>query len=363
MSAPIGPVVGPAPALAGQAPGPRTGAYFRAGAAALTNLPSVFDAHILAELLDRHYGLSGAIEPLSSEVEHTAEVTLADGTRLILKTARQPEAVPSFRFQSAAMAALEGADGLLAPRLLRTLRGASMFEEAGVSGYLQTRLDGVPLYRERRTPDLLRRTGRALGCLDRALAAHDLPAADRPVLWHVGCWSHLIRLRTYLPQGPVSQTVARAMETYVDRVEPALFDLTWQVAHNDPSPFNTLASDEGIAFIDFGDGVFGPRIQDLAVAASHLVSDPALPLGGAEHLIAGYHSVLPLSALEAQLLVGLMTARQGALILINYWRSHLFPADAAYIKKNVGRAEAGLAILDRLSTIEGEAAVRAALET
>lgn len=344
----------PFPAASGEA-------YFKAASAALTELPSTFEATLLAELLARHYGLSGQIETLSSEVEHTAEVTLADGARLILKTARQPEAVPSFRFQSAALGALEGAKGFIAPRLLRTLDGAAMFEDAGVSGYLQTRLDGSLLHRETRTPDLLRRTGRALGALDRALAGHDLPAADRPVLWHIGCWPRLTRLESHLPPGPVAQAVERALARYVDRIEPALGELAWQVAHNDPSPFNTLASDEDIAFIDFGDGVFGPRIQDLAIAASHLVADPAFPLGGAEHLIAGYHSVLPLSALETRHLVGLMAARQSALILINHWRADLFPADAAYIKKNVGRAEAGLVVLDRLSPSEGEAAVRAAL--
>lgn len=335
--------------------------YFQAASAALAEVPSVFDTGALGELLARHYGLSGRIETLSSEIELTAQVTLADGERLILKAARQARAVPSFHFQSAALAAMEGASGFLAPRLRRTLKGAAMFEEAGVSGYLQTRIDGLPLYQEARTSDLLHRTGRALGSLDLALAKHDLPAADRPVLWHIGCWPRLNRLETYLPEGPTSQAVARAMAAYVEGVEPRLADLAWQVSHNDPSPFNTLAARDEIAFIDFGDGVFGPGIQDLAIAASHLVADPAQPLGGAEPLIAGYHSVRPLTPLEARVLVGLMTARQSALILINHWRAHLFPADAPYIMKNVGRAEAGLAILDRLSPLQGEAAVRSAL--
>jgi Ser/Thr protein kinase RdoA (MazF antagonist) len=56
-------------------------------------------------------------------------------------------------------------------------------------------------------------------------------------------------------------------------------------------------------------------------------------LGGAEHLVAGYASVIALSALEARLLAGLMRARQCALILVNYWRSHLFPADTSTSKR------------------------------
>lgn len=121
-----------------------------------------------------------------------------------------------------------------------------------------------------------------------------------------------------------------------------------------------IVTDRGVGFIDFGEGGWNPRIQDLAIAAGHMVMDLHLPLGGAEHLIAGYHAIAPLSRLEARLLVGLMRARQSALILINYWRSHLFPDAAAYINKNVARSERGLAILSQLDAVSAEAAVLAA---
>jgi Ser/Thr protein kinase RdoA (MazF antagonist) len=316
-----------------------------------------------AALLKRHYGLTGSIATLSSEVERTAEVTLSEGRRLILKTSTRPEAIDSFRFQTAAMAALQSAAGFVAPEVLRTSSGALMFEEGGVSGYLQSRIEGVPLHRERPTPALLFRTGTALARLDLALEQVDVPAAHRPVLWHVGCWSRLMEFEQYLPSGSVADIVRAAMADHVALIEPQIANLAWQVTHNDPSPFNMLVTGQGVGFIDFGDGCWSPRIQDLAIAASHVVSDPALPLGGAEHLIAGYASVIPLSMLEARLLAGLMRARQAALILVNYWRSHLFPADAQYIKKNVARAEHGLSILAPLDGSAGEAAVVAAISS
>jgi Ser/Thr protein kinase RdoA (MazF antagonist) len=168
-------------------------------------------------------------------------------------------------------------------------------------------------------------------------------------------------LESHLPAGPVADNVRAAMREYLAFVEPQIAQVPWQVTHNDPSPFNMMVTDQAIGFIDFGDGCHSPRVQDLAIAASHLVTDPSLPLGGAEHLIAGYASAIPLAAQEARLLVGLMRARQSALILINYWRAHLFPAEAQYIKKNVTRAEHGLAILTALTAASGEAAVLAAL--
>ncbi|TCN18066.1 phosphotransferase enzyme family protein [Sinorhizobium americanum] len=340
---------------------PLTEAYFRAAAAILATKPSPAEARVLGELLLHHYGLTGTIRVLSSEIECTAEVTLSNGDRLILKTSAQPEGRDSFCFQVAALAGLEGTCGFAAPHIVRTGSGTLMFEEEDVCGYLQTRLSGVPLHQANATPDVLYRVGQALGRLNLALEPLTLPAVHRPVLWHVGCWPRLMELEKHLPTGAVADSVRLAMSNYVELIEPQLREIGWQVTHNDPSPFNTLLTDNGVAFIDFGDGCWGPRIQDLAIAASHMVTDPSLALGGAENLIAGYASVLPLSALEANLLVGLIKARQSALILINYWRAGLFPAEAAYIKKNVARAERGLAILSALGVGDAEMAVHRAV--
>ncbi|AWI85911.1 hypothetical protein CEW88_19225 (plasmid) [Alloyangia pacifica] len=151
------------------------------------------------------------------------------------------------------------------------------------------------------------------------------------------------------------------MAEHAEQVAPHLEALDWQITHNDPSPHNILMTDSGAGFIDFGDGGWNPRLQDLAIAAGHMVTDAQQPLGGAEMLIAGYASVIPLSALDRRVLVGLMRARQAALVLINGWRSHLFPDQAAYINKNVARAERGLAILSRLDTLAAQAAIEKAL--
>lgn len=338
-----------------------TEAYFCAASAILAMRASPTDVDICAALLKRHFGVTGSLTTLSSEIERTVAVDLSDGRCLILKTSTRPEAVSSFRFQSDAIAGLRRATGFVVPDVLRTNTGALMFEDGGICGYLQTRLEGIALYQATPTPELLFRTGCALARLDLALDRISLPATDRPILWHIGCWPRLMEYARHLPSGPVAEQVGNAMRDYVEFVEPHIQNVAWQVTHNDPSPYNMMVTAEGMGVIDFGDGCWSPRIQDLAIAASHVVKDSTLPLGGAEHLIAGYASVLPLSALEAKLLVGLMRARQSALILVNYWRSHLFPADAQYIKKNVARAEHGLSILTPLGATSGEATVRAAI--
>ncbi|WP_084657397.1 phosphotransferase [Natronohydrobacter thiooxidans] len=334
--------------------------WFRSAANNLARRADANETDRTAALLERHYGLTGTIVPLSSEVERTAEIRLPDGRALIFKTATRPEAVESFRFQSNVLASLRGTPGVSVPEVQPTLQGKLMFVADCVCGYLQTRLEGDALHQQPQTPRLIFKTGAALARLDQALGRTEVPAARRPVLWNISCWPHLSDFAPHLPPGPLSDHVRRAMSDYADRIAPRLSDLDWQVTHNDPSPHNMLLTPAGPGFIDFGDGGWNPRLQDLAIAAGHMVTDSTQPLGGAAPLIAGYASVLPLSALETKLLVGLMRARQAALILINRWRSHLFPEEAAYINKNLARAERGLAILASLDDASGEAAVKAA---
>jgi Ser/Thr protein kinase RdoA (MazF antagonist) len=332
--------------------------YFEAASNGLALLPDASDSDLP---LERHYGLSGSLTTLSSEVERTFEANITDGRRLILKTCSRPQALESFRFQSATLAGLNGAVGVLTPKVIPTLSGALMFEEHGIGGYLQTRIDGVALHNVPRTPSTLYEVGVALARINLALASIRAPASQRPVLWNIACWPRLVELEQYLPEGPTADRVRAAMSGYMEFVAPYLTALNWQITHNDPSPFNLILTGGGVAFIDFGDGGWNPRVQDLAIAAGHFVTEAETRLGGAEYVIAGYASLIRLSDVEIKLLVGLIRARHGALVLINRWRARLFPADARYILKNVVRAEQGLSILAGLDASESEAAVRLAM--
>lgn len=335
-------------------------AEFRAAAALLASSPYAPAADLPSEMLDRHYGVAGSVSVLASEFERTLGVDVGGGQRLILKLSDRPEAWDSFRFQSAVLRKLEKASDLQLPRVLETVEGKDMFGDGDVSGYVQTGIIGTPLHALEPTGRLMWQVGASLGQLGRGLGGVDAPACDRPVLWQIGMWPWLKEFRPSLPSGPTADLVEAALANYLLCIEPHVGELDWQITHNDPSPFNMFQTDGGIAFIDFGDGGWNPRIQDLVIAASHFVTDANQPLGGASPIIAGFHAVQPLTPLEMRLLVGMIRARQAALILINYWRAEIFPQEAQYIKKNVRRAETGLMILSALGAEAAERAVHAA---
>lgn len=336
--------------------------YFEAAKTVLATPPGAWPPQ-LAAVLARHYGWTGTIDPVSSEAEQTALLERPGTAPLILKISSRPEGAESFRFQSAMLAGLEASNGFDVPRLIRTDRGQAGFEEDGLTGYVQTAVKGVQLSRAAIGSRQLHQAGRALGALDTALAGLVLPGQDRPVLWNIRCWPGVLEFLPYIADASTADLVRDAMQRYLEAALPLLPELPWQVTHNDPSPHNMFVDGDQIAFIDFGDGGWAPRLQDLAVAASHFVLDPASALGGAEALIAGYAVVLPLSPLDARMLVPLIRARQAALILVNAWRATLFPADADYINKNVGRAKNGLSILARLGASDAATAVLAAAAT
>ena len=106
-----------------------TEAYFCAASAILAMRASSTEVDISAALLKRHYGVTGSLATLSSEIERTVATDLSDGRCLILKTSTRREAVSSFRLQSEAIAGLRGATGFVAPDVLRTNTGALMFED------------------------------------------------------------------------------------------------------------------------------------------------------------------------------------------------------------------------------------------
>lgn len=344
-------------ALPGRA---KSEAEYRAAAALLALPPYVPVADLPSGLLERHYGVTGSVSLLASEFERTLGVEAVEGAQLILKLSDRPEAWDSFRFQSTVLRQLENAPDLPLPRVLPTLEGKNLFGDGDVCGYLQTRIKGTPLHALEPTGQLLWEVGATLARLGRALRGVDAPASDRPVLWQIGTWPWLRELRPSLPSGPTADLVDAALADYASRIEPCIGELDWQITHNDPSPFNMFQADGGIAFIDFGDGGWNPRIQDLAIAASHFVTDSDRPLGGAAPIIAGFNAIQPLTQLEMSLLVGMIRARQSALILINHWRAEIFPDEAQYIKKNVRRAETGLMILSPLDAEACERAVHVA---
>ncbi|MDZ7608739.1 MAG: aminotransferase class III-fold pyridoxal phosphate-dependent enzyme [Cyclobacteriaceae bacterium] len=97
---------------------------------------------------------------------------------------------------------------------------------------------------------------------------------------------------------------------FKENVIPQLPLLRKSVIHNDANDWNVLVNgDEVIGIIDFGDTVYAPLINELAVAITYAVIGKADPLSWATYIIKGYHKILALEKREVELLYYLIAAR------------------------------------------------------
>ena len=95
--------------------------------------------------------------------------------------------------------------------------------------------------------------------------------------------------------------------------------------------------------------VKSPLIIDLAVASSYQLSRGSETLAGALPMIAGYHDVRPLQEVEMSLLTGLIRVRLVTSLLINRWRTKLFPENRDYLMGDYRSTEQFLLGLQNLS--------------
>ncbi len=295
------------------------------------------------------YGLSGMAKRLSSERDETFLFTRDDGTRFILKIANPAEDPAALIFQDGALLHLEvEAPAVPVPRLVPTLEAKPSETLSTPEGpriiRLLTFLDGELQYRTPASEAQSRNVGRALAELGQGLQGYAGRAPEGKLMWDI---SHTLDLAAVVDHvAPERRAAVEAVLADFERSLPAIDALTRrQIIHNDFNPHNILQDpaepSRVVGIIDFGDMVFAPVVNDLAVALSyHLATDNWAARIGA--FLEGYQSARALEAAEIELLPLLTRARLAMSIIIAEWRSARFPENSAYIMRNHASAWRGL---------------------
>lgn len=314
-----------------------------------------FAPDAVAQCIEAQFGLVGEYTPLVSERDQNFLLRIASGERFVAKVTSRSETALATDFQIGALQYLEQAAGLLVPRVYRARTGALCGEIADEKSRYRLRVvtwvSGEPLESRGLDTRVVGAFGTALAYLDRAFAAYSHPGENPVLLWDLQRVVELRQLIEYIDQPEVQDGVARALDDFAGRVDPALSALRSQVIHGDANPGNVLLGSGGIGFIDFGDIVKAPLVIDVAIAASYLRSFEADPLALIVPFVAAYHAVMPLENQEAELLFDLIRGRLAATITMLYWRLSARAEDDPYRCKTLALerdAERFLAALDRL---------------
>ena len=313
------------------------------------------DQSVVMQAVREQFGLQGEYSALVSERDQNFLLRTADGKQFLVKVTSAVEEAATTDFQIGALQYVDKTGGILAPRIVRTLKGdsAGQLEGDGNTHRLRvmTWVNGEQLEKSHIDAALAERFGRALAGLDVALQGYSHPGEKPALLWDL---HRVIELRGLLDaiSDPAEQLgVTTAIDDYENHVVPALPTLRTQVIHGDANPENVLVAGEELGFIDFGDAIKAPLVFDVAIAASYMRAsdgDPAMLIAPFIH---GYHAVLPLHANEYGLLFDLIRARLATTITLLYWRLRTRSENDPYRQKVLdleGGAGKFLAALDGL---------------
>ncbi len=310
-------------------------------------------------LLSQHYGLSGELQLITGERDYNFLLTQKDATRMIVKIAHDDEAFETLDFQSQVIARLQRyAPPLPLSAEIANLAGKFITIAKFNTGSprlmrVNEYVNGTPLCDVPLTVKTRHAVGRVAAHIALALLDFRHPSAERNLLWDIQRAAALVPHVEALPL-PLRNLVYGFYNTFLRDVAPLASQLRHRVIHNDLNLHNLFVSshDHGCltGCIDFGDMVYAPMINDLAIAAAYQM-DPSQPLQSIGDVAHAYHCVNPLRCEEVDVLFNLVAMRFVLTVAITHWRSKLHPENATYILRNVPAAVAGLEAMQENSPV------------
>ncbi len=267
-------------------------------------------------LVNNHYDLQVKVKSLPGYDEWNYLLTSKEGDRYILKVADSKHA-PGLLYAQAAVTTYlveQGMSGLFSEYLLNregeAITSVASSNERKYHIRVMKYLPGIFLTEVPTSPTLLKSLGAFIGKMDKLLKGFDHCGAHRTYEWDI---QHVLNMRKYLwdiPSHENRRIVAYFLLQFEMNVRPELPSLRHSVIHNDLNDSNILVNEDHICgLIDWGDMVYAPLINNLAIALVYVMLDSDTPLPDAETIIRGYHEIHNLTKKEVALLYYLMAAR------------------------------------------------------
>lgn len=332
-----------------------------------------------------HYDMSGAVTTLASERDQNflllptdsssasalatrpcqAATTSLTTDAYVLKIANVQEELSTLDLQNQALAHIGAKADIPIPHLLPTVTGekvAKVEDDAGQHYFVRmlSYLPGKPLGEVNPpTPTLFHNLGSYLGKLDQALSTFAHSAAERTIQWDLRhaetvITRHINAIGTQARRSLIEQF----LHHFQAETKPLLNQVRTSVIHNDANDYNILVAESDLngtpalpqtvaGIIDFGDMVHTYTVAEPAIAAAYAMLGKANPLVTAEALVAGYHSVQPLTATELAVLYPLICMRLCMSVCLSAHQQALQPENR-YL--SISEAPAW-ALLEQLATV------------
>ncbi|NXM29729.1 HYKK kinase, partial [Oxyruncus cristatus] len=314
-----------------------------------------------AELVDRVFGLKVSwLRPLPSYDDQNFHVcvsgnsTGAEGAEeYVLKItnsedSREPDLI---HVQTQAMMFLS-AEGFPAATPCLTKDGSIMSLESGDTGNkkhmvrLLTYLPGTPVAKIATTPQMLYEIGELAASLDKALAERFHHPSVKSLhrgqfIWNLANVPLLEQYIDALGQNKYRAVVEQVIEQFKGKVTPKLSSFRACINHGDLNDHNILVDSSSASLenptyrvsgiLDFSDMSYGYYVFEVAIAIMYMMIESPDPLGVGGHVLAGFESVVPLTAEERGALFLLVSGRFAQSLVIAAHTALLYPENKEYL--------------------------------
>lgn len=302
-------------------------------------------AEFTQQLVQRVYGIRCQAVQLACERDQIFKLHCTDNRSLILRFTNPAEDYTVTDFQTKAFQHVAAsAPEIPLPRIVKSLNheaDVKVILEDNRESYVRviSCLSGIPLTNvPDRNPDIRLQMAALLAQLDKALQGFNHPASDHELLWDMKRASQLRQYLVYIEDHEVRQLATWGLDNFEHYALAGQSTLRSQIIHNDLNFSNLLIAEDGndiTGIIDFGDMVYAPLINDLAVASAYQLShegeDSLIVL---KDFVLAYHQVQPLQEEELTTLHDLIVTRQVLTLTITAWRASLYPQNKDYILRN-----------------------------
>lgn len=287
------------------------------GTTAVKRLPD----RVLADTLRQRYAMTTAIlEPLGGEIDQNYRVS-DEGQTFFARVTHADPTSQDVAWQNALLGHLAATTpDLPVPRVVPTQTGEQQVALTNDSAQfivrVMTWLPGQPLVRFDHHPThLLRELGVTAARVNLGLSGMAQHSGLTGHDWDVSRSHELIAKNIdYVDDAADTAHVLQIM-AWFDVIQPMLAGLPHCVVHHDLNDANVLAGldESGVLHItgvvDVGDAMFSTRATEVAIAAGYAMLRKTDPLRAAAEVVAGFHSLVPLTAKELAVIYPLAAAR------------------------------------------------------
>lgn len=281
-----------------------------------------FAVQTVARFANEYFGLDTIqVTALPGEIDYNYRIQDNSGKNYLLKITRDNFVLEDLLFQNAMLQHIKKKElPVKTPALIENRKGDQM---SFVGSDANTRhamrlfewLPGKTISSVHPiNSHLIEELGTVLGKLSAALIDFQHPASNRNLKWDITYADWVQAKLEIFDQPEQLDLVNHFLQLFRSRVIPQLPRLRRSVIYNDANDNNILVrSIDGkpqlAAIIDFGDALWAPTINDLAIACAYNVMGSEDPLEYICTMARAYHKQFPLTEIESALLFPLIAAR------------------------------------------------------